>query len=112
MAAGYTIDSLIKSFRDIGIIKDPDFPPSADKWLENFKTVSPINYIDKISPRPLLLIHGDKDETVPVEHAGRLYDRAAAPKEMTIISGAGHRLRLDERAIKVALDWLTEKVKK
>jgi uncharacterized protein len=112
MAAGYTVDSLIKSFREIGIIKDPDFPPSADKWLENFKTVSPVNYIDKISPRPLLLIHGDKDDTVPVEHAGRLYDRAGEPKEMTIISGAGHRLRLDERATKVALDWLTEKVKK
>jgi putative redox protein len=112
MASGFTSESLIKSFRDIGIIKDPDFPPSVDKWLEGFKTVNPIEYIDKIAPRPLLLIHGDKDETVPVSHAGRLYDKAREPKEMTILSGAGHRLRHDERAIKVALDWLTENVKK
>jgi uncharacterized protein len=112
LAAGYSAESLIKSFRDIGIIKDPDFPPSVDKWLEGFKTVSPVNYIDKIAPRPVLLIHGDKDETVPVSHAGRLYDKAHEPKEMTILAGAGHRLRLDERAVKTALDWLTEKVKK
>jgi len=112
MAAGYTVDSLIKSFRDIGIIKDPDFPASKEKWLENFKTVSPVEYIDKISPRSVLLIHGDKDETVPLEHAGRLYDRAGAPKDKTIIPGAGHRLRMDERAITIALEWLKEKVKK
>ena len=112
MAAGYTVDSLIQSFRDIGIIKDPDFPPSRDKWLENFKTISPIEYIDKISPRPVLLIHADKDETVPVEHAGRLYDRAGTPKEKMVIPGAGHRLRMDERAITIALEWLTENAKK
>ncbi len=112
MASGHTAESLIKSFRDIGIIKDPDFPSSVDKWLDGFKTVSPIEYIDKIAPRPVLLIHGDKDETVPVAHAGRLYDKAREPKEMTILSGAGHRLRHDERAIKAALEWLIEKVKK
>ncbi|MBN1376408.1 MAG: alpha/beta fold hydrolase [Dehalococcoidia bacterium] len=111
MSAGYTVDSMINSFREIGTIKDPDFPPSTGEWLEGFKTVSPIDYIDKISPRPLLIIHGDKDETVPVKHAGRLYDKAGSPKEMTILSGAGHRLRLDERAVKAALDWLTAQVK-
>jgi uncharacterized protein len=112
MASGYTAESLIKSFRDIGIIKDPDFPPSIDKWLAGFKEVSPIEYISKIAPRPVLLIHGDKDETVTVTHAGRLYDKAHEPKEMTILAGAGHRLRLDERAVKVALEWLIDKVKK
>ncbi len=80
--------------------------------MEGFKTVKPIDYIDKIAPRPLLIIHGDKDETVPVAHAGQLYDKAGSPKEMTILSGAGHRLRMDERAVKAALDWMVEKVKK
>jgi uncharacterized protein len=111
IAAGHNAGSLIKSFRDIGIIKDTDFPPSVDKWMEGFKTVSPIDYIDKISPRPVLIIHGDKDETVPVAHAGRLYDKAREPKEMTILSGAGHRLRHDERAINAAMDWLIKQAK-
>jgi uncharacterized protein len=111
MAAGHTVGSLIKSFMDIGIIKDPDFPPSIDKWMEGFKTVSPIDCIDRISPRSVLIVHGDKDETVPVTHAGRLYDKAREPKEMTILSGAGHRLRRDERAINAAMDWLIKQAK-
>jgi uncharacterized protein len=111
LSTGYTAESMIRSFRAIGIIKDPDFPPSVDTWLEGFRTVSPIKYIDRIAPRPILLVHGDKDETVPVAHAGRLYDKAHEPKEMTIISGAGHRLRHDERAIKVAMDWILKQAK-
>lgn len=111
MADGSRVDSLIRSFRDIGIMRDPGFPLSVDKWLEGFRTISPIDYIDRISPRPLLLIHGDKDETVPVAHAGRLYDRAREPKQMTVLSGAGHRLRTDERAISVAMDWIREHTK-
>jgi fermentation-respiration switch protein FrsA (DUF1100 family) len=52
-----------------------------------------------------LLVHGDQDETVPVEHAILLYNKAGYPKELAILPGAGHRLRLDERAIDAALKW-------
>ncbi|HEX75546.1 MAG TPA: alpha/beta fold hydrolase [Dehalococcoidia bacterium] len=98
--------SLVAYFRSIGVIRDRDFPPSIDEWLEGFSMVSPIRWIDKISPRPLLLIHGEKDELVAVEHAFRLYEQAAEPKEIVIIPGAGHRLRLEEEAIATALNWL------
>ncbi|MGA2157778.1 MAG: alpha/beta fold hydrolase [Dehalococcoidia bacterium] len=108
MASGLTADSLIRRFRDIGVIKDPAFPPSLEKWLEGFKAIAPINYVKKISPRPLLLVHGDEDEIVPVEQANRLYIEAGEPKQKVILPGAGHRLRQDERAIKVAMDWLID----
>jgi len=110
MADGFTAESLINRFREIGIIRDAGFPPSVDKWLEGFKVVNPLQYIDKIAPRPLLLMHGDHDETVPLEHVHRLYEKAGEPKEKVIIPGAGHRLRLDDRAVKAALDWLADKV--
>jgi fermentation-respiration switch protein FrsA (DUF1100 family) len=55
-------------------------------------------------------MHGDHDETVPLEHVHRLYEKAGEPKEKVIIPGAGHRLRLDDRAVKAALDWLADKV--
>ncbi|NLA05180.1 MAG: alpha/beta hydrolase [Firmicutes bacterium] len=45
----------------------------------------------KISPRPLLLIHGTADEVVPVEEAHLLYGRAGEPKELSLIEGADHR---------------------
>jgi len=97
-----TIDHL----RTIGVIKDTDFPPSEDEWLNGFSQVSPLRWIDKISPRPLLLIHGEKDDLVPVEHARRLFEKAGEPKNLVIIPGAGHRLRLEEKAVNTAFDWL------
>ena len=102
--------SLIDHFRSIGVIRDTGFPHSMDEWLEGFSTVSPIRWVDRISPCPLLLIHGDKDEVVAVEHALRLYEKAGEPKEIAIIPGAGHRLRLEEKAITTALDWLQTKL--
>jgi fermentation-respiration switch protein FrsA (DUF1100 family) len=98
--------SLVEHFREIGTIRDSDFPLSPEKWLDGFKIVKPIDYIARISPRPLLLVHGSQDETVSVSDAHRLYARAGEPKRLVIIEGAGHRLRRDERAMAVVLDWL------
>ena len=98
--------SSLQHFRDIGIIRDKDFPLSLQEWLRGFETISPIQWIDKISPRPLLLLHGDADEVVPVEHARQLYQKAKEPKELRMIPGAKHKLRLEERAVSIALDWL------
>jgi len=96
----------IQHFREIGAIRDNDFPPSMEEWLNGFTVISPIRWIGKVSPRPLLLIHGDADEIVPVEHAYRLYQEARKPKELTIVSGARHKLRLEEKAMATALYWL------
>jgi dipeptidyl aminopeptidase/acylaminoacyl peptidase len=106
MAGGRTVDSLIDRFRDIGIIRDPDFPSPVDKWLEGFSQVAPVKHIGKIAPRPLLLVHGDSDDVVPIEHAERLYTEAGRPREKVILPGAGHRLRQDERAIAAVMPWL------
>lgn len=93
-------------FREIGVIRDKDFPKSLEEWLGGFETISPIRWIDKISPRPLLLVHGDADEVVPLEHAYRLYQKAKEPKEIIITPGAKHKLRLEEAAMAAAIDWL------
>jgi fermentation-respiration switch protein FrsA (DUF1100 family) len=98
--------SLIDHYRSIGAIRDKDFPPSAEEWLNGFKLVSPINYVAKISPRPLLIVHGSKDETVDVSEAYRLYDKAGEPKKLVIVDGAGHRLRKNDRAVSIVIDWL------
>lgn len=52
---------------------------------------SPIDLVDRLAPRPLLLIHGSADDTVPVDHAKRLFARAGEGKELWIVEGAGHR---------------------
>jgi fermentation-respiration switch protein FrsA (DUF1100 family) len=98
--------SLVGHFRDIGAIRDKDFPPSPRQWLDGFKVIKPVNYIARISPRPLLLVHGSRDDTVSVNDARRLYARAGEPKKLVIIEGGGHRLRRDVGAMAVVLDWL------
>jgi dipeptidyl aminopeptidase/acylaminoacyl peptidase len=96
----------IQRFRQIGAIRDKGFPASVEEWQEGFEVVSPIKWIDKISPRPLLLVHGDADEVVPLEHAHRLYEQAKEPKELRVIPGAKHRMRLEKAAMDFVLNWL------
>jgi dipeptidyl aminopeptidase/acylaminoacyl peptidase len=96
----------IQRFRQIGAIRDEDFPPSIEEWQRGFDIVSPIKWIDKISPRPLLLVHGDADELIPLEHVHRLYQKAKEPKELKIIPGAKHKMRLEKAATDLVLDWL------
>jgi len=57
---------------------------------------------------PVLIVHGDKDEEVPVSHAGILYQEAKEPKRMEIIKGGNHSLSEDlhrKLAIELSLDW-------
>lgn len=41
--------------------------------------------------KPLLIIHGEKDESVPLFNAKQLYKLANRPKKLVIIKGADHR---------------------
>lgn len=55
-----------------------------------------------------LVIHGDRDELVPVEQAGMIYEYLNEPKKMEIIEGGDHRLtHADhrEKAIEMSLGW-------
>lgn len=100
------LEAFLEQSRRVGTIRDKDFPPSLEEWAQGFDLISPINWISKISPRPILLVHGDSDEVVDVSHAYRLYQQAGGSKELCIIKGGEHRLRLNEEAMNAALSWL------
>jgi len=62
---------------------------------------------------PVLILHGDADNVVPVQEAYRLHDCLTGPKRLSILQGSDHRLSnpaMMERAMNEALDWLTEHV--
>jgi pimeloyl-ACP methyl ester carboxylesterase len=63
----------------------------------NLFASDPIRWVGKISPRPVLIMHGEDDEDVPVEQARRLIRAAREPKELWIVPGAKHR-RIEEVA--------------
>ncbi len=98
--------SVIDRFRSIGTIRDKDFPPSIEEWLSGFKLVNPIKHVAGIAPRPLLLVHGNQDTTVDVSHAHKLYEKAGEAKQIVIVDGAEHRLRRNDRAMAIVIDWL------
>ena len=52
--------------------------------------VPPAEAAAKISPVPLLIVHGDKDHYFPPEHARQLYMAAREPKELWLMPGMGH----------------------
>ena len=51
---------------------------------------SPGPVVDRISPIPLLFVHGTSDSVVPYNHSERLLDKAKEPKELWTIPGGRH----------------------
>jgi uncharacterized protein len=96
---------LLEHAREVGIINDPTFPPDVDAWARELHEMRAVACAPKVSPRPLLVVHGSDDDLVPVFDARVLVD-AHGDAELRIMNGAGHRVRHDPRAIAVLLGWL------
>ena len=96
---------LLLHARQVGVVKDPDFPPSFDRWAADLRRISSRQAVPRLAPRPLLLIHGDSDDLVPSLDA-RLLGDAHGSAELRIVAGAGHELRHDPRAVATFLGWL------
>jgi fermentation-respiration switch protein FrsA (DUF1100 family) len=85
--------------RCLGVILEAAFTSTDDMMRRYFpffkpQSASAVKYdslalIDRIEA-PLLFVHGQRDMTIPVEMALRLFDKAHAPKEFYEIPGADH----------------------
>lgn len=51
---------------------------------------SPIELVHRISPTPLLIVHGTEDHYFPPEHARRLHTAAGDPSELWLLPGMRH----------------------
>lgn len=66
--------------------------PAEDMDEEAKKDVSPITFVSADDP-PILIVHGDRDVTVPVQHARNMYQRlrdAGVTVELQVVEGANH----------------------
>ncbi len=69
---------------------------------------SPVKYIAKVSPLPIVIIHGNNDPIVPEHHGRILYDAALPPKEFWEVAYHGHVLaQADGETRKKLLDYLS-----
>ena len=96
---------LLDHAREQAAITSSSFPPSIDQWSRELREIRAVASAAKVAPRPLLLVHGSEDESVPVFDA-RVTSDAHGSADLRIIQGAGHQLRHDPRAIAVLLGWL------
>ena len=88
-------DSSFYSYRSIAAGSVRQFPlvslfrkPLAFLIVDN--RYSPERYISFISPIPILLIHGDSDDIVPINHSEKLFKMAKAPKTLWKVTGGRH----------------------
>lgn len=62
-----------------------------------------------ISPRPLLVIHGTEDLSVPFREAEMIYSAAGEPKKLALIEGADHQFtRHYQQVWELFFNWLDE----
>ena len=66
----------------------------------------------QVSPRPLLLVHGQEDQRLPPWCSQNIYARAHQPKELVLLPGARHSLRQAREEVRQLLrSWLAERLK-
>ena len=72
----------------------------------------PEDYIGRISPRPLLVVHGTNDKTVAYSLGQRVFELANPPKEFWEIKGGVHTdfmMRENRKYQKLLADWIIAK---
>jgi fermentation-respiration switch protein FrsA (DUF1100 family) len=76
--------------------------------------LAPVDYVSKLSPVPLLVVHGARDEVVPVSQGRQLFQTAKQPKTLFEVKAGRHGDALswnNGEHRKLMLAWLAEKMK-
>ncbi|MCQ8277380.1 alpha/beta fold hydrolase [Acetobacteraceae bacterium KSS8] len=76
------------------------------RWARMY---SPGDFVDRVSPTPLLMIVAKKDHIAVTDLALKAYERALEPKKLVLIDGGHFDPYLDEFAVssKAAIDWFS-----
>ena len=81
---GLILQSTFTSVREMGRLHYPFLPvaivPDAYPSLQRIVGLR----------SPVLVLHGSRDEIVPLEHGQALFDAAPKPKQLHVFPGAGH----------------------
>jgi pimeloyl-ACP methyl ester carboxylesterase len=85
------LDEATRGYVDGELRKAPGF--GTDVTLEATDLLfrfRPERVVERIAPRPLLLVHGADNRLHPPAEAEELFRRAEEPKELVVLEGAGH----------------------
>jgi dipeptidyl aminopeptidase/acylaminoacyl peptidase len=96
-----------EAIRKVAALKPPLSFPEAQA-----AEVSPLLHVGPRTP-PICLIHGDRDELVPVEHSRSLYARLQEekrPARLLVVDGAGHVFNAShyQIAVPAMVEWFVK----
>ena len=76
-------------------------------FLRDFDRFDLLGCARLLTGRPILVVHGERDEIVPLRQAEEIYNQATEPKKLVVIPGGDHRF-LDgyDLAADAVLAWL------
>jgi putative redox protein len=97
--------------RRTGLMGPGDSPSTAVACARDLQLVDALAAAHRLAPRPLLVLHGSDDRTVPVDVARSLAGAAGPEAELRIVQAADHELRHDPRAIAALLGWLDRRAR-
>ena len=100
--AGLILQAAFTSVRDIAAVHNPFVPravvPDAYPSLRLIRDLR----------APLLVLHGARDDIVPVSHGEALFAAAPEPKRLHVFAGAGHNDLLGRQWVDVIASWARE----
>jgi alpha-beta hydrolase superfamily lysophospholipase len=97
-------EGLLRITSEAGMAVAPQVIEDPGPWAAEFEAVTTERAISSVH-LPMLILHGEVDTVVPVDHAHRLAERAPHA-ELRIIKGAPHTLRRHLGVFEVVRDWL------
>ena len=82
-----------------------EFPAETAESMYNFRAD---DMVEKISPRPLLLLHSANDSVTPTEESIELFRRARQPVELYLLADVDHFMfnQRNPRVARLVADWL------
>jgi len=107
--AGDPREGLRKITQEAGMAVAPEVMADPTEWAAEFDDVCTEHSVGRLTC-PVLVVHSNDDDVVPVDHARRIAQSARLP-ELRIIDGAGHQLRRSPEALDLVIDFLRRKLK-
>lgn len=97
-----------EDLKTLGRELDAEFTIESSEAYINF---CPENSIARLSPRPVLILHGERNWHYVVDEAHALYERARQPKQLEIVPGGEHLEMIhpdhpeQARTMSIVVDW-------
>jgi hypothetical protein len=99
--AGLILDAPYTSMADLAHLHYP-YLPARHFLTDRYESDQHIRSVCV----PLLIVHGDLDDIIPVAMARALHAAANEPKELVVLAGAGHSDHYQFGSYEVIFDWI------